>query len=161
MPRLLVIAAIILGPMLLVALVSAVRRSGRPRLADVFKLYLTMLFGFFGVYGHILHPQSVVDLIPPVFPMRTELSYASGVLEVAFAVLIWTPWARLTGWAIIAYLALVLPFNIYGWTVATNVPSYVNAPVYLWIRVPMQAVFIAFAYFGTRGERRSSASDAS
>ena len=150
MPQLLLPAAIILGPWLLVALVSAVRRRGRPRMGDVFKLYLTLLFGFFGVYGHILHPQSVVDLIPPVFPMRTELSYASGVLEVAFAVLIWTPWARITGWAIIAYLVLVLPFNVYGWTVASNVPSYVNTPAYLWIRVPMQALFIAFAYFGTR-----------
>ena len=155
MPRLLTMAAIIVGPMLLVALVSAVRRTGRPRFANVCKIYLTLLFGFFGIYGHILHPQSVVDLIPPVFPMRTELSYASGVLEVAFAVLIWTPWARITGWAIIAYLVLVLPFNVYGWTVASNVPSYVNTPNYLWIRVPMQALFIAFAYIGTRAARRS------
>ncbi len=155
MPGLWVPAAIILGPIALVALVSGVRRSVRFRLANVFKLYLTLLFGFFGVYGHILHPQSVVDLIPPVFPLRTELSYASGVLEMAFAILLWTPWARTAGWAIIAYLALVLPFNIYGWTVATNVPSYVNTPAYLWIRVPLQAVFIAFAYFGTRADKRS------
>ena len=150
MTQLLLPAAVILGPILLVALVGLVRRSAPFRLANVFKLYLTTLFGFFGVYGHILHPRSVVDLIPPVFPLRMELSYASGVLEVAFAVLIWTPWAQITGWAIIAYLVLVLPFNVYGWTVASNVPSYVNAPAYLWIRVPMQAVFIAFAYFGTR-----------
>ena len=157
MPQLLVPAAIIVGPVLLVALASAVRRSVRFRLANVFKLYLTLLFGFFGVYGHILHPQSVVELIPPVFPMRTALSYASGGLELAFAILIWTPWAGITGWAIIAYLALVLPFNIYGWTVASNVPSYVNAPAYLWIRVPLQALFIAFAWFGTRDERRPPA----
>ena len=155
MPGLLVLAAIIVGPILLVALVGVLRRSAPFRLANVFKLYLTMLFGFFGVYGHMLHPQSVVELIPPFFPLRTELSYASGVLELAFAVLIWTRWARVTGWAIIAYLALVLPFNIYGWTVATNIPSYVNAPNYLWLRAPLQAVFIAFAYFGTRADRRS------
>ena len=70
--------------------------------------------------------------------------------------LIWTRWARITGWVIIAYLALVLPFNIYGWTVASNVPSYANTPAYLWIRVPMQAVFIAFAYFGTRRDGPSA-----
>jgi hypothetical protein len=29
--------------------------------------------------------------------------------------------------------------------------------LYLWLRVPMQAPFIAFAYFGTRDSRRSSA----
>ena len=68
MTQLLLPAAVILGPILLVALVGLVRRSAPFRLANVFKLYLTMLFGFFGVYGHILHPRSVVDLIPPVFP---------------------------------------------------------------------------------------------
>ncbi len=156
MPQLLIPAAIILGPIALVALVSLVRRSVRFRWANVFRLYLTLMFGFFGLYGHILHPQSVVELIPPSFPLRTESSYASGVLELAFAILIWTRWARITGWVIIAYLALVLPFNIYGWTVATNVPSYANSPWYLWIRIPLQAVFIAFAWFGTRSRKDPS-----
>lgn len=155
MSELLMPAAIILGPVLIVALVSLVRRSVRFRWANVFRLYLTLLFGFFGLYGHILHPQAVVDLIPPFFPLRVEASYASGVLELAFAILIWTRWARITGWAIIVYLALVLPFNIYGWTVATNAPSYANAPYYLWIRIPLQAVFIAFAWFGTRPPKGS------
>jgi uncharacterized membrane protein len=157
MTKLLIPAAIILGPILLVGLFSAVRRSVPFRWANVFKLYLTLLFGFIGLYGHIIRPQSVVELIPPFFPLRTLSSYASGVLELAFAALLWTRWARPTAWVIIVYLVLVLPFNIYGWTIAANVPSYVNSPHYLWIRVPMQAVFIAFAYFGTLGDRRSKA----
>jgi len=154
MIKLLVPAAIILGPIVLVWLVSAIRPDHPFRVANVFKLYLTMLFGFFGLIGHIVHPQAVVELIPPFFPLRLASSYVSGALELAFAVLIWTRWARPTAWVIIVYLVLVLPFNIYGWTVASNVPSYVNSPNYLWIRVPLQAVFIAFAYFGTLGDRR-------
>lgn len=157
MPDLLIPVAIIVGPVALVALAGLVRPAARFRWANVFRLYLTLLFGFFGLYGHILHPQAVVDLIPPFVPLRLESSYASGVLELAFAILIWTRWARITGWAIIVYLALVLPFNVYGWTVATNVPSYVNSPWYLWIRIPLQAVFIAFAWFGTRGRKGSPA----
>ena len=153
MTNLPMMAAIILGPILLVALASAVLRSIPFRWANVFKLYLTLLFGFFGLYGHILHPQAVVELIPPFFPFRTFDSYASGVVEIAFAVLLWTRYARLTGLSIIVYLVLVLPFNIYGWTIASNVPSFVNSPNYLWIRVPMQVVFIAFAWFGTRDDR--------
>jgi len=156
MPDLLIPAAIILGPILIVALASMIRRSWRFRWANVFRLYLTLMFGFFGLYGHILNPQSVVELIPPFFPLRLESSYASGVLELAFAILIWTRRARITGWAIIAYLILVLPFNIYGWTVASNVPSYANAPYYLWIRIPLQALFIAFAWFGTQGREEPS-----
>jgi len=149
-------AAIMLGPILAIFVVSLVVRTAKFRWANVFKLYLTLLFGGIGLYGHMLHPQSVVELIPPFFPFRTFESYASGVLEVAFAVLLWTRYARITALVIIAYLVLVLPFNIYGWTIASNVPSYANAPAYLWIRVPMQVVFIAFAWFGTLGDRRKA-----
>jgi uncharacterized membrane protein len=155
MSQALFLIAIVVAPILLVAAVSLAIRSIRFRWANVFKLYLTLLFGFFGVYGHLLHAQSVVELIPPFFPFRTFDSYASGVVEIAFAILLWTRYARVTGLVIIAYLLLVLPFNIYGWTVPSNVPSYVNAPSYLWLRVPMQAVFIAFAWFGTLGDRAS------
>lgn len=143
------------GPILLVLGLSAVVRSIPFRWANVFKLYLTLLFAGIGLWGHLLHPQSVVELIPPVFPLRTLASYASGVLELAFAVLLWTRWARITALVIIAYLVLVLPFNIYGWTIPTNRPSYLNSPYYLWLRVPLQAAFIAFAWFGTH-ERRGN-----
>jgi len=155
MLKLLIPAAIIFGPILLVALVGLVWRAAPFRWANVCKLYLTLLFGVVGLYGHIVHPQSVVELIPPFFPLRTLSSYASGVVELAFAVLLWTRYARPTAWVIIVYLVLVIPFNIYGWTIAANVPSYVNSPTYLWVRVPMQAVFIAFAWFGTLGDRSS------
>eukprot|EP01035_Chromulina_nebulosa_P068408 gene68408-93747_t len=83
--ELLPLLAMIVGPVLVVALVSFLRRSVRFRWANVFRLYLSLMFGFFGLYGHILHPQGVVDLIPPFFPLRLESSYASGVLELAFA----------------------------------------------------------------------------
>ena len=154
MSKLIFPAAVILGPILAVFVVSLVIRAAKFRWANVFKLYLTLLFGGIGVYGHLLHPNSVVELIPSFFPFRTFDSFASGVVEIAFAVLLWTRWARITGLVIIVYLALVLPFNIYGWTIASNVPSYANQPNYLWIRVPMQAVFIAFAWFGTLADRR-------
>jgi hypothetical protein len=49
---------------------------------------------------------------------------------------------------------LVLPFNIYGWIVPGNTSNYVTSPYYLWLRVPMQMLFIAFAYFGTREDKR-------
>jgi uncharacterized membrane protein len=143
---------IVAAPILVLAGLGAVVRSVPFRWANVFKLYLTLLFGVVGLYGHLVHPALVVELIPPFFPQRMLLSYASGVLELAFAVLLWTHWARITGSVIIVYLVLVLPFNIYGWTIPGDTPSYVNAPYYLWLRVPMQAAFIAFAWFGVRGD---------
>jgi len=153
MPGLLIPIAVIAAPILLAAALGLVVRSAPFRWANVFKLYLTLLFGVVGLYGHLVHPASVMELIPPFLPLRTLATYASGVLELAFAVLLWTRWARITAWMIIVYLVLVLPFNIYGWTIPANSPSYVNSPDYLWLRVPMQAVFIAFAWFGTKPDR--------
>jgi len=153
MPGLLIPIAVIAAPILLTAALGLVVRSAPFRWANVFKLYLTLLFGVVGLYGHLVHPASVMELIPPFLPLRTLATYASGVLELAFAVLLWTRWARITGWVIIAYLVLVLPFNIYGWTVPGNAPSYLNSPYYLWLRVPMQAVFIAFAWVVARGDK--------
>jgi uncharacterized membrane protein len=54
----------------------------------------------------------------------------------------------------IVVLIAFLPFNIYGWTIASNSVNYVNDPYYLWIRVPLQAVFIALAYFALDPEQR-------
>ena len=83
MPGLFILIAVIGAPILLVAGVSRAMPSIPFRWANVFKLYLTALFGFFGVYGHLLHPQSVVELIPPFFPLRTFSSCASGIVELA------------------------------------------------------------------------------
>jgi uncharacterized membrane protein len=153
----LILIALVVAPILIVGAVGLLGRGLSFRWAYVFRLYLTILFGGIGLYGHLMHPESVMQLIPPFFPLRLASSYASGVLELAFAALIWTRWARMTGWLIIVYLVLVLPFNIYGWTIPGNTPNFVTSPYYLWLRVPMQAVFIAFAYFGTREPRRSPA----
>lgn len=140
---------------LLVLGLSKLNKNIPFRWANVFKLNLTLLFLLVGIFGHIIYPDNLLSLIPEFFPYRLESIYASGVLEVIFAILLWTPLQRVTGNIIIAYLILVIPFNIYGWTIAENTPNYVDDPYYLWIRVPMQILFIAFAYFGTRSSKIS------
>ena len=123
------------------------------RWTNVCKLELSVLFLLIGVVGHLLYPESVVELIPSWFPLRLFSAYATGVLEIAFAILLWTRHARSTGLVIIIYLILVLPFNIYGWTIADNSINYLDNPSYLWLRIPLQALFIAFAYVASRPAR--------
>ncbi|MCW8194717.1 hypothetical protein F6455_07955 [Proteobacteria bacterium 005FR1] len=36
-----------------------------------------------------------------------------------------------------------------SYDVASNVPNFETDPWYLWGRIPLQAVFMAFAYYGT------------
>lgn len=130
----------------------ASRISGRFtfRWALAFKATLSLLFVYIGIGGHFLGADGVVALIPDFIPSPYFWSYATGVLEVLFAIGLWVPrFEKLTGAVIFFYLALVLPFNIYGWTVPGNVPNFETDPWYLWGRVPLQAVFMAFAYYGT------------
>lgn len=143
------------------------RLSGRYRFrwALAFKASLSLLFLYIGIWGHFVAAEGVVALIPEFIPFPYFWSYATGALEVLFVIGLWWPrFERLTGAAIVIYLALVLPFNIYGWTVPGNVPSFETDPWYLWGRVPLQAVFIYFAYHGTgldwfSQRRNSKASD--
>lgn len=130
----------------------ASRATGRFRFrwAQPFKASLSLLFLYVGIVGHFVAAEGVVALIPDFVPFPYFWSYSTGVLEVLFVVGLWWPrYEKLAGAAIFIYLPLVLPFNVYGWTVAGNSPSFVTDPWYLWGRVPLQLVFMAFAYYGT------------
>lgn len=124
------------------------------RWALPFKAVLSLVFLYYGFWGHFFAADAVVSLIPGFIPFPYFWSYASGLVELLFVFGLWWPrFEKLTGATIIAFLVLVLPFNIYGWTVPGNVPNFENSPWYLWGRIPMQAVFIAFAYYGTGLDR--------
>lgn len=146
----LILPAAAIAPILFFLVLGLINKKMPFRWANVFKGYLTLLFFGIGLVGHLIYPTSMTELIPPSIPYPLTWVYLTGVLELAFAVLLWTRFQWPTGIVIIVYLVLVLPFNIYGWTVAGNTPNYIDDPYYLWQRVPMQALFIAFAYYGTR-----------
>ena len=119
------------------------------RWGSAYKASLSLLFLWIGIYGHFVAAEGVVALIPGFIPFPYFWSYVTGVLEILFVVGMWWPkYEKLTGKVMFVYLPLVLPFNIYGWTVAGNVPSFENDPYYLYGRVPLQFVFMAFAYYG-------------
>jgi len=116
-----------------------------------YKASLSLLFLYIGIVGHFIAAEGVVALIPGFIPWPYFWSYATGLLEVLFVIGMWWPrYERLTGIAMVIYLPLVLPFNIYGWTVPGNVPSFETDPYYLYGRIPLQLLFMAFAYYGCR-----------
>ena len=131
-------------------LLSRVQSQVTFRWAVVYKLVLSTLFFYVGVVGHLINPDRVVELIPGWIPAAYFWCYLTGLLELAFVVGLWIKRTEsITGKAIFFYLPLVLPFNIYGWTVAGNTPDFNTAPYYLYGRIPLQFVFMAFAYYGT------------
>jgi uncharacterized membrane protein len=115
--------------------------------------WISLVFLIIGVL-HFVSPAGVIELIPPFFPFAEFFAYASGALEITLAIMLWTRHARLASLLMMLCLIAFLPFNIYGWTVLENSVNYRDDPFYLWIRVPLQGVFITLAYFAPQPEQR-------
>ncbi len=106
------------------------------------------LFGPFFVFAGIMHfviPRTYESIVPHSLPARRELVYASGVAEIAAgAMTLHRRTRRLGGWLGIATLVAVFPANVY---MALN-PGRYEVPggaVALYLRLPLQALFIAWA----------------
>ena len=93
--------------------------------------------------------------MPPYVPWHAELVFISGVIEIGLGLLLlFRRTAALAAWGLIALLIAVFPANIH---MALNPQLFPSAnPIVLWVRLPFQAVFIAWAFWFTRSvsERR-------
>jgi uncharacterized membrane protein len=110
-------------------------------------LGLTLVFGFTGV-GHFLTPEPMAEMIPPVVPYRLEMIYVSGVIEILAGLALLPPATRAAaGWFVIALLVALLPLNVYAAVERVPMGGHAWGPVYLLIRVPLQAVLVAWCYW--------------
>lgn len=100
--------------------------------------------------SHFFMTDDVVAMLPPSVPSRTEIIYATGVLELMAAVSLLVPATnRLTSWCLIAFFLAVLPANVYASLNSVGVGEH--GPYYLWFRIPLQILFIGWVwYFGRR-----------
>lgn len=86
-------------------------------------------------------------MMPPALPWPEALNYLSGAAEILGGLgLLLPPTRRAAGWGLIALLVAVFPANIY---VATQgqMPGLEVSPLGLWLRLPFQAVFIAWVWW--------------
>ncbi len=98
--------------------------------------------------SHFFMTDELAAMLPSAVPIRTEIIYATGVLELLAAVGLLVPTtSRLTSWCLIAFFVAVLPANIYAALNRVGVGGH--GPAYLWFRVPLQLFFIGWIwYFG-------------
>ena len=106
------------------------------------------LFGPFFVFAGIMHfviPRNYEAIVPDWLPAHRELVYASGVAEIAGGAGTLHPRTRraATLWSI-ATLVAVFPANVH---MALNPDRYrlPGGRLALWLRLPVQALFIAWA----------------
>jgi uncharacterized membrane protein len=110
-----------------------------------------LLCAFFVAAGlnHFINPALYLKIMPPYLPWHLFLVYLSGFFEVALGLLLLVPaLSRAAAWGLIALLIAVSPANI---QMAINPELSPDiSPVALWLRLPLQAVFIAWAFWYTR-----------
>jgi len=116
-----------------------------------FKILTRYLFGgLFVVAGvnHFLNTAFYVGIMPPYLPWHLELVYISGAAEAGLgALLLIRRWAVWAAWGLIALLVAVFPANVHMAMHADLYPS-ISAPA-LWLRLPVQGLLIAWAYWYT------------
>ena len=120
-------------------------------LRTAMKWLLGLLFAAAGV-NHFLMPDKYVAIVPPYLPWPFVLVYLSGVAEVALGVLLLIPRFRSrAAWGLIALLIAVFPANLH---MALNPEQFPDiSPAALWVRLPLQGVLVAWAYWFTGGEK--------
>ncbi|HXG65861.1 MAG TPA: MauE/DoxX family redox-associated membrane protein [Blastocatellia bacterium] len=122
-------------------------------LKTVLKYLLAIFFIGAGV-NHFINPEFYLRIMPPYLPWHGPLNYLSGLLEILFGAMLLIPkYTRLAAWGIIAVLLAVFPANIH---MAMNPHLYPELPpAAYYIRLPIQGIFIAWAYWFTRPEARA------
>jgi uncharacterized membrane protein len=124
------------------------------RLKLVLNVVMGVLYVLAGV-NHFVSTSFYVQIMPPWIPWHLAMVYVSGVLEIVLGIAVMIPRTRrLAAWGLIALLVAVFPANIH---MAMNDVLIDGAPLgppwALWLRLPIQLVLIAWAYWYTRPTR--------
>jgi len=104
--------------------------------------------------NHFWDPDVYVAMVPDALPAHLALVYVSGVAEILAGLgLVVRRTRRLAAWGLVLLLLAVFPANI---NMAVNdlpLGDRELEPWQLWGRLPLQALFIAWAWWFTREER--------
>jgi uncharacterized membrane protein len=109
----------------------------------VLQYVLAAIMVFAGV-NHFLKPRVFERIVPPYLPRPRELVLVSGVAEVLLGILLLVPaTTRLAAWGLAALFLAVFPANVH---MALHPERFRKIPpILLWLRLPLQAVLIAWA----------------
>jgi uncharacterized membrane protein len=121
---------------------------------SAFKIGMKYLFAaifIFAGFNHFRDPGFYLRIMPPYLPWPSALHMIAGFFEVVLGVMLLVPrFQKLAAWGLIALLLAVYPANIH---MAVNWRLYPDLRmIFHWIRLPLQFVLIAWAWWFTRGD---------
>jgi uncharacterized membrane protein len=101
---------------------------------------------FTGVSHFTFMKEDFVRMVPPSIPWPRAMVYFTGVCEIAGAVGLLLPeFRRAAAYALIAFFLAVLPANIHAARAGVTLRG--KPATSLWLRIPMQVLFIAIAFW--------------
>ena len=110
--------------------------------------YVLAIFMIVAGIMHFANPAFFLKIMPPYLPFHYNLVLVSGVFEFLLGVLLLVPkCSRLAAWGIVALLIAVFPANLYLYQHQDILPA---SPIVHLLRLPLQGVFILWAYWHTR-----------
>jgi uncharacterized membrane protein len=122
----------------------------------IVKVIVRVLFAAFFIFagvGHFTNEAFFTAIVPPYLPWPVALVYISGVAEIVLGILLLIPaTSALAGWGMIALLIAVFPANLHMAVNPELFPTVTRTA--LLIRLPLQGVMIAVAYWFTRPAQR-------
>jgi uncharacterized membrane protein len=124
--------------------------SGNYNVVTSARIAMSAMLAFTAI-GHFKFTKGMAMMMPDVIPFKKQLVYITGVIEVLAAIGIQiTAFRALTAWLLIVFFIVLLPANIKA---AFKHIDYEKATTsgeglkYLWFRIPLQILFIAWTYF--------------
>lgn len=123
------------------------------RLLNIILKYLLSVFFVLAGLNHFINPALYLKIMPPFLPLPLLLVYLSGFFEMILGgMLLVAALTHVAAVGLILLLIAVFPANIH---MAINPQLFPDInPVVLWLRLPLQAVFIAWAYWFARPASR-------
>lgn len=110
---------------------------------------LSLMLVFTGISHFTFMKEDFVRMMPPFIPWPRAMVYFTGVCEIAGAVGLFVPGLRrAAAYALIAFFLAVLPANIHAARAGVTLRG--KPATSLWLRIPMQVLFIAVAFLSTR-----------
>ena len=129
-------------------------KASSNRRKEILRVILSVAIIVVGI-THFTTPIPFVRIVPPQFPNPLALVYVSGFFEILGGIGLLIPVVSVAAaWGLIALFVAVFPANINMAVNQIAIEGVPHQPVLYWVRLPFQAVLIAWAWWYTRHPER-------
>ncbi|MBW4561666.1 MAG: DoxX family protein [Mojavia pulchra JT2-VF2] len=116
----------------------------------VFQIILAIAMVVVGVL-HFTHTGGFEKIVPDYLSYHLPLVYTSGFLEVLGGIGLLIPSvSRFAAWLLVVLYIVVFPANLYQAVNNIKVAALPHDPPLIWLRLPFQALLVAWAWWFTR-----------